>query len=39
MNIKHPIELIKKKVNSDGITYKFRWSNNSVSIEPMTQLT
>lgn len=36
MNSKHPVELIKKKVTNDAIMYKFRWSNNSVSIEPMT---
>ncbi|CAD8059418.1 unnamed protein product [Paramecium sonneborni] len=39
MYIKHPIELLKKKVNADSISYKFKWSNNSVSIEPFTQLT
>ncbi|CAD8056480.1 unnamed protein product [Paramecium sonneborni] len=39
MNTKHPIELLKKKVNADSISYKFKWNNNSVSIEPFTQLT
>ncbi|CAK75146.1 unnamed protein product (macronuclear) [Paramecium tetraurelia] len=39
MNIKHPVELLKKKIDPEAIMYKFRWSNNSVSIEPMTQLT
>ncbi|CAD8044689.1 unnamed protein product [Paramecium primaurelia] len=39
MNSKHPVELLKKKIDPEAIMYKFRWSNNSVSIEPMTQLT
>jgi hypothetical protein len=39
MNAKRPVELLKKKVSPDSIMYKFKWSNNSVSIEPMTQLT
>ena len=39
MNTKRPVELLKKKVSPDAIMYKFKWSNNSVSIEPMTQLT
>lgn len=36
MSGKHPSELLKKKVTADCIKYKFKWSNNSISIEPMT---
>ncbi|CAD8100506.1 unnamed protein product [Paramecium sonneborni] len=38
-NTKFPIELIKKKVNQNTIAYKFKWSNGTISIEPMSQLT
>ncbi|CAD8185407.1 unnamed protein product [Paramecium pentaurelia] len=38
-NNKFPIELIKKKVQENTISYKFRWNNGTISIEPMIQLT
>ncbi|CAK87235.1 unnamed protein product (macronuclear) [Paramecium tetraurelia] len=38
-NTKFPIELIKKKVQDNTITYKFKWNNGTISIEPMSQLT
>lgn len=30
-----PIQLMKKKINEDAITYKFKWNNGTISIEPM----
>ncbi|CAD8197602.1 unnamed protein product [Paramecium octaurelia] len=36
---KFPIELIKKKFYEHTIAYKFKWSNGTISIEPMNQLT
>ncbi|CAD8178503.1 unnamed protein product [Paramecium octaurelia] len=38
-NTKFPIELIKKKVQDNTISYKFKWNNGTISIEPMSQLT
>ncbi|CAK88651.1 unnamed protein product (macronuclear) [Paramecium tetraurelia] len=38
-SIKFPTELIKKKVYEHTIAYKFKWSNGTISIEPMNQLT